>query len=410
LDVESVWQDNPFRGSVDGGHLPRDADLVIVGGGFFGMCCAYWLALRGRRPLVLERHAIAAGATGRNSGLIIPTTAQPYQDAIRGHGAGIARAVRETAVNGAALVARIVEDEGISCDYRSAGLVQLALNDHEAARHAEEISCCRADGFEASWLDRASLARQIDTPLGDEILGGMFLPGALANSVALTDGIAFAACRRGAVVRTKVQVTAVRTGRDGVRVETTAGPVRAAAAIVATSAWIADLVPRLQNVVRPVQGQLIATAPMPPAFPFGMAAQLTPGGEYWQQTPDGTIILGGCRRVAAAPPDPGMQRPQPQVHQALVDVLPRLFPALGPVRALRGWAGAMAFTPDQLPVVDEVTDSVWAIGGFNGHGMPFGASIGNLVANSVASGVRAPALAPFALDRPTLSTAGTHGV
>jgi glycine/D-amino acid oxidase-like deaminating enzyme len=184
--------------------------------------------------------------------------------------------------------------------------------------------------------------------------------------------------------------------------------VRAAAAIVATNAWLGDLLPRLRDLVRPVQGQLVATAPMPPSFPFGMAAQITEGGEYWQQAPDGTIVLGGCRTVVAAPPEPGRQRPQPEVHEALVGVLPQLFPAIGPINAVRGWAGAMAFTPDHLPIVDQLDDSIWAIGGFCGHGMPFGASIASLVADSIVAGVRAPALAPFALDRPTLVPAGSY--
>ena len=291
----SVWQDRRSPVPADEGGLPADAEVVIVGGGLVGVCCAYWLALRGRRPLLLERHSVAAGATGRNSGLVIPTTALPYQDAVSNYGESIARAVRQVALDGAALLAGIIETEGISCAYRPGGLIQLALDEHEAARYAEEIRRGRADGFEASWLDRRDLARHVATVLGDRILGGMFLPGALTNSVALTDGIAAAACRAGAVIRTGCQVTAVKAGTNDVRVETPAGQVRTAAVIVATNAWSGELLPRLRDVIRPVQGQLIATARMPPTFPFAMAAQITESGEYWQQTPDGAIVLGGCR-------------------------------------------------------------------------------------------------------------------
>lgn len=399
----SLWQDRSPIGGADTAGLPAAAEVVIVGGGLLGVCCAYWLARRGRRPLLLERHSVAAGATGRNSGLVIPTTALPYQDAVRIYGRGIAQAVRQVALDGTALLARIIEEEGISCDHRPGGLIQLALTEHEAARYAEEIRCGQADGFEPSWLDRGELARHVATPLGERILGGLFLPGALTNSVALTDGIAVAARRSGAVIRTGWPVTAIHAGQGGAQVVTPAGPVQAGAVIVAANAWTSELLPQLQNVITPVQGQMLATDPQPPIFAYGMAAPLTAGGEYWQQTPDGTILLGGCRTVAAAPAEPRRQHPQPEVHEALVGVLPQIFPAMGPVKAVRGWAGAMAFTPDFLPVVDQLPGPVWAIGGFCGHGMPFGAIIASLVADSIVTGIRASGLAPFSRDRPTLA-------
>lgn len=408
MDAQSQWQTSLHRAPVDDGRIPRRADIVVLGGGLLGICCAYWLAYAGRRPIVLERNVIAAGATGRNSGLVIPTTAQPYQEAVHQHGAAVARAVREVAVDGATLLGRILEEEAISCAYRPGGLVQLALDERQVAFFAEEIAHSRQHGFEASWLDRPDLQRQIGTPLSDRILGGMHLSGALTNSVALVDGIASAARRRGARVHTGVQVTALRTTGDGVHVETTAGQIHAGTVIAAVNAWLPDLLPQLRDVIRPVQGQLVATTAMPPTFPFGMAAQISPGGEYWQQTPDGTIVLGGCRAVAAAPADPTAQRPQLEVHRALLGVLPTLFPAFGPIEVRHGWAGAMAFTPDALPVVDEVDESIWAVGGFNGHGMPYGASVGRLLADSVATGARVPGLAPFRVDRPSLSKAGTH--
>lgn len=408
MDAQSQWQASPFRAPVDDGRIPGRGDIVILGGGLLGICCAYWLAYAGRRPIVLERDVIASGATGRNSGLVIPTTAQPYQEAVQQHGEALARAVRDVAVDGANLLGRILEEESVSCAYRPSGLVQLALDERQAAYFAEEIAHSRQHGFEASWLDRRVLQRQIATPLSDQILGGMHLPGALANSVALVDGIASAARRRGVRIHTGVRVTALRTTRDGVHVETTAGQIHAGTVIAAVNAWLPDLLPQLRDVIRPVQGQLVATTAMPPTFPFGMAAQISPGGEYWQQTPDGTIVLGGCRTVAEAPTDPTAQRPQLEVHRALLGVLPTLFPAFGPIDVRHGWAGVMAFTPDALPVADKVDESIWAVGGFNGHGMPYGASVGRLLADSVATGAPVPGLAPFRADRPSLSKAGTH--
>ncbi len=46
------------------------ADIIIVGAGVQGASLAFHLAQRGLKPLVLERKFIAAGATGRSSGLV----------------------------------------------------------------------------------------------------------------------------------------------------------------------------------------------------------------------------------------------------------------------------------------------------------------------------------------------------
>lgn len=371
----------------------------MVGGGLLGVCCAYWLARRGKSVLLLEREYIAAGATGRNAGFVLPTTARSYPDAVATHGVDVARSLRRLAIDGARLLADIVADEAIAGAHRDRGSVHLALTDDQALKSRQEVALSQADGFDESWLDRRELADLIPTPLGRRIVGGRAVPGALTNSVAVVDGIGTAARRLGVTIRTGVRVGSVRATGSGVVIDTSGGPVHATAAVIATNAWLGELVPRLSGVVRALQGQVIATRPMPEVFRFGMTAPLTATGEYWHQTPDGTIILGGCRAVTTAPSDPAAQVPQPAVHEALQTVLPRLFPEIGPTPAVRGWAGAMAVTSDELPVVDEVDESVWAVGGFNGHGMSYGPIIASLLADWICTATRAPALAPLALDR-----------
>ncbi len=45
-------------------------DVVVIGGGIVGVSCAAHLAASGRRVVLLERAGIAAGASGRNSGVV----------------------------------------------------------------------------------------------------------------------------------------------------------------------------------------------------------------------------------------------------------------------------------------------------------------------------------------------------
>jgi len=50
--------------------MAETADVIIIGGGVHGASLAFHLARRGVKPLVLERKFVAAGATGRSSGLV----------------------------------------------------------------------------------------------------------------------------------------------------------------------------------------------------------------------------------------------------------------------------------------------------------------------------------------------------
>ena len=47
-------------------------EIIVVGGGVIGVCCAYYLARRGAEVLVLEKKAVGEGASFGNAGAIVP--------------------------------------------------------------------------------------------------------------------------------------------------------------------------------------------------------------------------------------------------------------------------------------------------------------------------------------------------
>jgi glycine/D-amino acid oxidase-like deaminating enzyme len=397
----SYWQ-NDIDDILFSTELPSLADCVVVGGGYLGASLCYWLARAGTNVVLLERTFSASGATGRNGGFVSLGPAEAYPNAIKRLGYQTAKEVLQVTLESRDLLRHVLADEEITCDYRECGHLTLALNEAQQDALAQHSAALHPDGVMTHLLTREEVQERIATPLGPDIVGGLFTPEtALVHPVRLVRGLLKAAQRYGARI-VKANVLSLTSQQTSISISTTQGIIRSRQAIVATNAWIGTLLPFLEHTVVPVRGQVLAYAPLAPVFSTGIGVDMTGHGEYWQQALDGTIILGGGR--AAAPhADVGVQEsvPTQEVQQTIEQVFPRLFPALLGLQVVQHWAGLMAFTPDYLPVADAVPEmaGVWVVGGFSGHGMPFGMRLGNLLADSMMQGTAAQALRPFHLNR-----------
>jgi gamma-glutamylputrescine oxidase len=392
--------------------LPRETDIAVIGGGMLGCWTAYWLAKKGVEVTLLEREVVSWGATGRNGGFLTGGGALGYADAIDAFGRETARAVWTLSAEGRQLAQDTIAEEGIDCDFRMPGIMWMGMTEAsmESTRRSTEL--LREDGFIVELLDREAVQAQVRTSLGPEVLGGRLDPdGGLLHSGKYLAEVAAAAKRHGARF-CKAGVTGMEPADGGVNISTDTGEIRAHRVVVAVNAWSDTLVPGVEGLVVPVRGQILAYEPMERVFDTGVGADVTPTGEYWQQTMDGSIVIGGCRADAPGG-DVGVLdlTPTEDVTARIEDVLPRLFPELGPLRVARRWAGPMAYTADHLPVADAAPEmpGVWIGGGFCGHGMPFGPRVGQLLAEAVSAGETPEALQPLRIGRETLTKLAPAG-
>jgi gamma-glutamylputrescine oxidase len=388
------------------GELPDAADVVVVGGGMLGSWTAYWLARGGANVVLVERTAIAWGATGRNGGFVGGGPAEGLRGAIARVGADDAWAVQEMSFQGRQIVREVVAEEGIDCDYRIAGTLGLALSDDELESMRRGAGLLAERGHDAQVMDRKQLGELILTPLGPDIAGGVFHAGnALLHSARYLRGVAEAAQRHGAKL-VVANVERLEPAGNGTQVVTSEGTIQAGKVVVGMNAWTDELLPELAGLIVPVRGQILAYEPLPPVFLTGVGASFTPTGEYWQQTLDGSIVLGGCRADAPGG-DVGVRdiTPTDDVIASIEGIFPKLFPGLEELRVARSWAGLMAFTSDYLPIADAAPGmpGVWFAGGFCGSGMSFGPRVGQLLAEAATTGTTPEALSPLRMDRPTLS-------
>ena len=403
-DSLSYWHatQEPF---IPDDPLPATADVVVIGGGMLGCWTTYWLAKSGASVVLLEKNAIGWGASGRNGGFLIEGAAVGYERLIELLGLDAARDFYALTMHGQQLAHDIVENEGIDCDLRRTGTLSLALSRDELSAMSTQHQLLGADGFHTELLDRAAMQDYIRTPLAEEIVGGYLAPtGGTLHSSRYIAGLARAAQRHGASI-VNADVTSVVTAGNSTTVHSYLGPIDAGKVVVALNAWTDTLIPEMDGVIVPTRGQILSYKPTRQVFTTATGAEITTTGEYWQQRPDGSIVIGGCREDAPQK-DSGVRDmvATPDVITKIGQVLPRLFPELHDLDIDRQWAGLMAFTRDGLPIVDhsEFSDNVWYGGGFNGHGMPFGPIIGQLLTTTVLNGQRAPELAPLVHTRSSL--------
>ena len=395
-DTTSYWQAT-YPIAPLGQALPAEVDLAVVGGGVLGAATAYFAACGGARVALLEQKGVAWGASGRNGGFITEGAALSYTSAIKRFGRDTARAIWQVTCDNRALARQIIGEERLDCWYREAGNLKFSLSESELAEDTANVAAMEADGFGAEMLTRAQTQALVGTALGPMIRGARYASYAgLVHSTRLVGGLAAAAQTRGAAL-VEASVTRIEHGK----VTTTAGAIKAGAVVIAANAWISQLVPETRDLILPVRGQALSYAPTAPVFGPGMGAAVTPTGEYWQQTLDGSIVIGGAR-AARPDKDVGALRhdTSDDVQHGIEAVLPALFPALPPLQVTRRWAGPMAFTPDYVPLADHAPGepNIWFAGGFCGHGMPFGLIFGKLLAQAALGG-DAGGLGPFRLGR-----------
>ncbi len=340
--------------------LSGRADVAIVGAGVTGCSAALQLAEAGLRVRVHDARGIAEGASGRNGGFALGGGAARYDVARETYGAERAAAYwrwTETALD------RMAEFAGDALS--RPGSYRLAGDEEEREAIELEYEALREDGFDAEWLD--------DVPGGaaGRFHGAISHPhdGSIqpARFVRRLAGLAAAA---GAEIREHDEVEDV-DALDADRV------------LVATDGYGHGLVPELADLIWPTRGQVVASEPLDRVL-YDRPHYARQGFDYWQQLPDGRILLGGFRDVSILDELTDVEETTPTIQASLESFLHEL--AGGPVGVTHRWAGIFGLTQDLLPLVGAVPGRdgrVWVAGGYSGHGNVLGFACGALAADAI---------------------------
>jgi glycine/D-amino acid oxidase-like deaminating enzyme len=416
--------------------LPRDTDVVVIGGGIVGVSTALYLAHRGVRVVLCEKGLIGAEQSSRNWGWV----RQMGRD----------RAEIPLSIESLRLWRELLPRFGADTGFRQTGITYLCRTDAQVNEYDKWISEAKPFGVDTRMLERADLPHYLPGISSDFVSGMYTESDGRAEPLMAAPAIARAAQSVGAHVATRCAVRGIE--REAGRVSgviTEHGMIRCKSAVLAAGAWsrlftgsFGISLPQLK-----VLGSVARVAPiegltgMPVGGDHFAFRQRLDGGftvstrnttlvpivpdsfrlftDFWsglrQNHRDLKLQIGKRfleewrmpKRWALDAISPFEQirildpRPSETTIRASLAHLARAFPAFARARLLQTWGGLIDVTPDAVPVIGPLAaiPGFYIATGFSGHGFGLGPGAGQLMAQLVTNETPAVDPAPFRLER-----------
>lgn len=404
----------------------RQGEIVIIGAGIVGACCAAYLALEGRRVVVVDAEEPGCGASYGNAGALSPGSCLPLSMPgilrkvpswlLRRDGPLVVRpgyalkalpwlarfvaAGRISRVESIADALRALHAPTHDC-YRP--LIEAAGASSLVRRTGSLVVYRTAESFSSGSFDRKMRRERgarfevLDAPDIAELvpaLGSQFAKailqsdhGFVANPKALTVkllGVALA--RGGRLIRGRA--TAIAEDGEGVRIRLASGePVSGRHVVIATGAWSGKLLKPLAIRV-PLESQRGYHLHLSdPGIELPLPVSFSEAKFYATPMSNG-LRLAGTVEFAGLDAAPDYRRAR-QVG-AMAE---RWFPGLN-LQASTHWMGHRPCLPDSLPVIGLAPGRhrIWLAFGHGHNGMTGAPATGRLIAELVAG--RTPFIDP----------------
>lgn len=378
------------------------ADIAIVGGGYTGLWTAYWLSRHNPdlRIVVLEKHHIGFGASGRNGGWasgLFPasrekiaricgskTQAHDFVNLLRRSVADLGRTLRE---------------HDIDADFSQGGTVTLSRTPLQWKRAQEDVANARSWGDTDSdvQLLNGSQAREMFN--ATDVIGGTYSPHCAAlHPGKLVRGLAALVESQGVTLYENSSVTRITPSS----VWTPHARVSARYIVRATEGYTESIAGQERRIA-PIWSLMVATEPLTADMweQIGLSQRQTFSEYrnviiYGQRTADGRLAFGG----RGAPyhfnseTDPRFDSDLKTFHM-LRETLCDFLPFLRSVHITHQWGGPLGISRDWFPSVGFDADSniAWS-GSYVGDGVTAsyvgGRTVADLILGKESQYTRAP--------------------
>jgi 4-methylaminobutanoate oxidase (formaldehyde-forming) len=202
------------RGKLVAMTLPRQARIVIVGGGIVGCSTAYHLAKLGQTDiLLLEQGALTCGTTWHAAGLV--GQMRPNRNMTRMSKYGIE------------LYASLEAETGLATGWKQCGSVNVAGTPERMKVLRRQLALAQSFGVECEEISPARAGELFPVMRTDDLAGAIWIPGdGKANPADLCMSLAKGARQRGVKIVEGVEVVGVAATANGPRRTATGVRVR----------------------------------------------------------------------------------------------------------------------------------------------------------------------------------------
>jgi sarcosine oxidase subunit beta len=359
---------------------------VVIGAGITGLSVALHLAEAGRKPLVIEREGVAAGASGVQPGGVRQQWSTPLN----------CRLARESAAFFIDLPSRL--DSTLPLGFARCGYAFLAHSEERLAQLGAAVSVQKAAGIPSRLLSADEAAVTVPGLATDGLAGASWCgeDGYFDRPQSVVEAFAQAAWARGAelLVADVVSISPDGEGwtlalRDGSRIATER-VVLAAGCDTAALAATAGLELPIEREARhlfysePIADRILEPLVVAPERNFAA-----------KQLADGRLLASDL--AASGDPEAGRAEWLGHVRRVANDLLPRLTYVSFSILV----TGYYDVTPDNQPILGSVEGlpGLYLAAGFSGHGFMLAPAVGRRIADAIVGGVADEALEEFSYAR-----------
>ena len=354
----------------------KNYDVVIIGGGSVGTPLAYYLAKKGKKVCVIEKHASTGRGQNRAAiGGIRATHSDPAKIKICSISLDIVRNMKA--------------DHGIDIDWFEGGYL-FPVYDTERERALKELLVVQKQfGLNIDWID-AEMVKELVPGINDRGLrGATFSPEDGSASPLKTTGAFFKlATEAGADFKFYENVLSMEMEGDEIKSVRTNKDVYTADLFVNAAGGDAREVGKMSGLDLPVYPDSHEAGITEPVKHFfkPMVVDIRPDAHshnyYFYQAIGGQVVF--C--ITPHPKAPGKDIDNTsEFLQLVIKRMIELYPRLRNLRVRRTWRGLYPMTPDGFPIVGFTKEvkNLFLTVGMCGQGYMLGPGLGKIISEIV---------------------------
>ena len=143
-----------------------ETDVLIIGGGISGVSCAYCLARKGVKPVLIEAGEIAGGTTGHSTGKVTVQHDVIYSNLINKYGMNMAAGYFASQAQALRFVRDAVKRERIDCQLNESTAWLFAMAENEVDILKREYEAAKKLNIPCEWVEKPDFPQETLAALG----------------------------------------------------------------------------------------------------------------------------------------------------------------------------------------------------------------------------------------------------